>query len=309
MRTRLLSAVVLLSAILSGQALRNFSLDETDGNTGAIVGWQTPPNVGWNVAKYQTSGCRTGAGCASLPSGAGERSNLMQRFDAAPFRGKLVRMRAWLHTEGNARAQMWFRVDLPENKLGFFDNMQERPVVGAADWRSVEISGAVAENATAIALGVMAFDGPVVFDDVSLEIIGDAPKPLPVEPARPLGEPGLRNLTTFSAIYGLVRYYHPGDEVTASNMDRLAIEALPAIEAANTPEKLAAALRAVFLPVAPTIRIWHDGVEPPAALARSPAATQVVNWKHHGVGLTSPSVYASTREKSPATPETKSTLR
>ncbi len=302
-----LVATVLMTAV-SAASFRNPGIDEFDKNSETIAGWYTPKNAGWTQPKYSDSNCHSGPGCGYMPLGSGERSNLMQYFDAAPYRGKLVRMRGWIRTQGSGRAQMWLRVDLPDKKMGFFDNMGDRPVAGQTEWRAVEISGTVASDAVGIALGAMAFDGPVWFDEVTFDIVGNPPKPGPIEPARPISELGVRNLTTFAELYGVIRYYHPSDEVAAANMDHLALEALPAVETADTPEKLAQALRSAFGPVAPTVRIWASGAKPPSAsdaLKPAPAAKQVINWKHHGIGLTSPSVYSSIRERSPAVPDTK----
>ena len=46
----------------------------------------------------------------------------MQSFSAAAYRGKTVRLRAWVRVEAGApgdRAQMWLKVDRPNGKVGF----------------------------------------------------------------------------------------------------------------------------------------------------------------------------------------------
>jgi hypothetical protein len=66
--------------------------------------------------------------------------NLMQSVDATPYRGQRVRFRAAVRAEvavpGN-QAQLWLRVDRKEGMTGFFDNMQDRPIIapGRADSR------------------------------------------------------------------------------------------------------------------------------------------------------------------------------
>ena len=95
---------------------------------------QTPP--GWLVpatgyaAELRHEGCKAGAGCAVLlpPATASTApfGNLMQAFSAEPFRGKTVRLRAWIRmekVEAGDRAQIWLRVDRPGMQMGLFDNM------------------------------------------------------------------------------------------------------------------------------------------------------------------------------------------
>jgi hypothetical protein len=53
--------------------------------------------------------------------------NLMQSFKATAYRGKTVRLTAWLRLETMGpedRAQMWLGVDRADDKKGFFDDMR-----------------------------------------------------------------------------------------------------------------------------------------------------------------------------------------
>jgi hypothetical protein len=81
--------------------------------------------------------------------------NLMQAIDATPFRGKRVRFRASVRMEGQAgRAQLWMRVDRTGNKIGFFDNMMDRPIT-SGEWREYEIAGNVADDAEVLNIGML----------------------------------------------------------------------------------------------------------------------------------------------------------
>src|SRR5262249_34841018 len=62
-----------------------------------------------------------------------EFGNIMQFFDATPFIGKTVRYRAAVRVEGSGRAQLWMRVDRKEKQMGFFDNMDDRPI-NSSQW-------------------------------------------------------------------------------------------------------------------------------------------------------------------------------
>ncbi len=144
-------------------------------------GWFLPQQGAGYSAEVRHEGCHGGAGCAVLiapatpaPSGFG---TLMQMIDAAPYRGAHIRLRAWLRVEATGpddKAQLWIRVDRPNRQMGFFDNMQDRPV-RSADWTACDIEGDVDEDAQQIGLGLISIGkGKTWIDDVSLQIVPDA---------------------------------------------------------------------------------------------------------------------------------------
>jgi hypothetical protein len=123
------------------------------------------------------SECKGGASCAVvlIPENAPIHvGDLMQSFSAKAYRGKTLRLRAWMRLEKidhDDRAQMWLSVDRPEGKPGLFDNMMDRPV-RAADWTLGEIRMRVPEDATFIKFGVMSIGrGKVWVDGVSFEAV------------------------------------------------------------------------------------------------------------------------------------------
>jgi hypothetical protein len=127
------------------------------------------PPPGWFVldavqdAEYQAewyANCRGTAPCAVLTGPAtatAENSgNLLQDFDAAPFRGKRVKLRAWIKIEVGAlgdKAHMLLRVNLPNAGTGVPDSIEERSVV-SSEWKSYEIRAVVAPGAASIRIGV-----------------------------------------------------------------------------------------------------------------------------------------------------------
>lgn len=156
------------------------NLDFTEG----VVGKKPP---GWIVpvlrkdenyfAELRRSGCRTNPSCAVVlvPANASRPfSTIMQSFSAVPYRGKTVRLRAWMRVEAVNRddgAQMRLSVDRENHKNGFFDNMDDRPV-RSAEWTRCEITGYVDEDARFIEIGMMSVGrGRVWVDDVSFEVI------------------------------------------------------------------------------------------------------------------------------------------
>jgi hypothetical protein len=104
--------------------------------------------------------CRDDAPCAVLsgPATATPENlgSLLQDFDAAPFRGKRVKLRAWIKIEAGAvgdRALVLLHVNRPNAGTGFPDSMDDRPII-SSEWKSYEIRGAVAPDAGNIRIGV-----------------------------------------------------------------------------------------------------------------------------------------------------------
>jgi hypothetical protein len=269
-----------------------------DGPVGAVpIGWHaySPPTMAFQ-AKLTDQGCKSEKPCVVMtsekPGGAQEFGNLMRSFDAAPYRGKHVRFHAAVRVEG-ARAQLWFRVDRPDRSMGFFDNMQDRPIL-TASWRDYEIVGDVDPDGQAIALGVIQFGaGKVMVDDVSLAILGDSITEAP-EAARALTPRALDNEIAFAKLLGYVRHFHPSDQAAATDWDDFAIAGARSVENAADAAALAAKLTALFEPIAPTVRVMLTGthVEVPAELR---AGTKVTRWSHLGYGGNPQSIYHSER--------------
>lgn len=128
---------------------------------------------------------------------------LMQAFNAEAYRGKRVRMSAWMKTENAASAQLWMRLDGNKRMLGF-DNMDNRPVTGTTEWKKYEITLEVPEATINIAFGAFVIkQGQTWVDDFQFEVAGpeaattnmltpeqmnkehnlDAPANLPKQPA------------------------------------------------------------------------------------------------------------------------------
>ena len=171
---------------------RNLKFEE--GEVGKVPpGWFVPvlPREASYVAELRRTGCRSGVGCAVVlvPSNAPSAFGyLMQSFNAAPYRGMTVRLRAWLRLEprppddlitswlrmespAEDRAQMRLSVDRENHRSGFFDNMENRPV-RSAEWTRCEIVGTIDKDARFIDIGVMSIGrGRAWVDDVSFEVV------------------------------------------------------------------------------------------------------------------------------------------
>jgi len=292
----ILTFVLLVFAASSGAQVNSTAL-RTPANLnfedGAVneapPGWMTPTR---GFASRTVEGGASGAKAALLMPVAGAQDaaqfgNLMQSIDATPYRGRWIRVRASLKAgRGTApRAQLWVRVDRPDGKMGFFDNMMDRSV-RATDWTPVEINADVADDATTLNFGLLLLgDGEALIDDVS--IVAGEKVATRNEPARAVDARGLANLTAFARLFGYIRHFHPSDQAAAAKWDVVAVDGVRAIESAANPSELATKLRAIFEPLAPTVQIYVTGRPPAADLLPSVGSrddVQVVFWRHTGFG-------------------------
>lgn len=208
-------------------------------------------------------------------------ANLVQSIDAAPYRGKQIKVTSAIRVasgKGNKRAQMWLRVDRIGGGMSFLDNMYNRPIQSQT-WADYTITAEIADNAERILLGLMTFEGETAWwDHIRIETLD--------QKARPLEERELQNLVAFTRLLGFVKHYHPSDAAAASDWPRFVTAALPKVEKAQGPADLAAALQAVFSPIAPTIRVFETGQKPalpPELLPPKHAgSSKICCWEHHG---------------------------
>ncbi|MGZ9586762.1 helix-turn-helix transcriptional regulator [Paenibacillus marinisediminis] len=95
---------------------------------------------------------------------------LMQMVKADHYRGKRVRLTGFIKTEEANSAGMWMRIDGKDEEALAFDNMQNRPIMGTTDWMSYDVVLDVADNASAVAFGVLLIGpGQVWIDGIRLE--------------------------------------------------------------------------------------------------------------------------------------------
>jgi C-terminal processing protease CtpA/Prc len=298
-------------------------LGNADFESGAVgdvpPGWFLPPmsrQAGYD-ALTTDDGPHEGNRCARIvhagdaaPQGFG---NLMQSINAAAYRGQRIAFKAAVRVnpaDPNSRAQLWLRVDRPNNGMGFFDNMGDRPIQTTA-WRDYEIVGEVAPDAVQLNVGLMLIgSGSACIDAAAITILG--PAGAGDEPAAPLTDRGLKNLIALTRLLGYVRHFHPSDEAAAINWDDFVIAAFRAgsgIEAAESDEWLAERLFAVIQPVAPTVRVFVGEDRPETAaellVPDDPIGLRLVSWMHHGYGQpATPGLYSSNRRfQSPDEPQ------
>jgi C-terminal processing protease CtpA/Prc len=96
-----------------------------------------------------------------------------------------------------------------------------------------------------------------------------------------------------------VRYFHPSDEASKIDWDKFAIYGTEKVKNAKNKQELKTILEGLFLPIGPTIQIYHSNEKPEDPTLRLPEdipGLKVVAWQHLGVGLGSAgSIYRSIR--------------
>jgi len=303
MKALLIATVLALAALLCGRAIAAekgpVNLDFEEGELRKVpTGWFVPrasEQAGYSI-QLSDQKPKAGRRCAVISRTAKDKpkgyGNLLQRFDAAAYRGQRIRFKANVRAdvtgEGN-QAMLWLRVDLKDEKEGFLDNMADRPITKKG-WNEYEIVGEVADDAQSISIGLMLYgNGTVGIDAASFEILGKIGES--IEPSRELKVRGLENLVAFAKLYGYVRYFHPSDEAAATKWEQFALDGVGVVEAAKSPEELAARLEKLFQPIAPTVTVYVTGKAPPAAQPVKEGA-RLVAWYHIGVGISQQSLYA-----------------
>jgi hypothetical protein len=97
----------------------------------------------------------------------------MQRFDAAQFAGKRVRLNALVKSENvDDWAGLWMRVDSGTKSVAF-DNMQNRAIKESAGWRNYAVVLDVPKDATVISFGIrVSKSGTVWLNSAQFETVG-----------------------------------------------------------------------------------------------------------------------------------------
>jgi hypothetical protein len=102
---------------------------------------------------------------------------LMQNCKPDNYISKRIRFSGYVKSKKAGWAGLWLRVDGIGASTLSFDNMQDRPIKGTADWKKYEVVLDVPTGATNIAFGaLLAGTGQIWLDNISLEIVSDSVK-------------------------------------------------------------------------------------------------------------------------------------
>jgi hypothetical protein len=190
-------AVACVVGVGNGQTSQPGGADEVSGfangsfeelnAAGLPKGWSFPPpnkTLGGYKASPDTTSPFAGKNCGLIASTSERQTNpfgsLNQMIDVRPYRGQRLRFRAAVRTaelEGDARAQLWFRVNrtLADGRsvIGAFDNMRNRPI-REDGWRHFEIIGQVDDDAATLVVGLLLVGkGKAWIDDATLEVVSE----------------------------------------------------------------------------------------------------------------------------------------
>ncbi|HWA84210.1 MAG TPA: S41 family peptidase, partial [Fimbriimonadaceae bacterium] len=266
---------------------------ETGSPGQAPPGWFVPqPSIdaGYYV-QVSTDNPKEGKQCAVIGiNGAPGQGfgNMMQTFDARPFRGKKIRFRAAVRFEssgGFGQTQLWLRVDREGGGQGFFNNMGDRPI-RSGDWAFYDIIGTIDADADTVNIGFMLVGAGRAWVDAVSFGASDAPD-VPLSKPTPLTDRGLDNLVAFTKLLGYVRHFHPSNAVEKADWDTFAIGGVAAAEGAKDPADLAQKLEAFFRPLAPSVRVYVTNRPPtikPLVVPPDSDGPQVVMWDNVGFG-------------------------
>jgi len=184
------------------------------------------PPAHWNLActaasrttaEVTRSHPASGRQCVRLVKrGTEDFGNLVQSLETQPYLHKRIRFRAAVRTQPSAPescAQLWLRIDCPEGRCGFFDNMADRPI-RSTQWRAYEIIADVPKDAEKILIG-MIVNGPgqVWLDDASLTVLGPAGSPAP-------GMKRLLEGVALVAVKDFMRLENSGDAIESLQFPR-----------------------------------------------------------------------------------------
>ncbi|HZJ66985.1 MAG TPA: hypothetical protein VFD36_25945, partial [Kofleriaceae bacterium] len=213
----------------------------------------------------------------------GGSGSLERSLDVARYRGKrlLIGARGRCEIRGpRTRATASVGVDVSRNGPRGFGDRARTLAIESPAWQDYQAIADVAADATRLDLVVGGGGtGTVRIDDITITVIGDAGAG--DEPPRPLEGRALDNVVAFARLYGIVRYFHPGDEAAALDADaweRFVVRGVRAVESAADAAALRAQLAALFAPIAPAVAIHLAGESAPAFAAAGPK----VRWSHRG---------------------------
>ena len=264
--------------------------------------WTTVLPAGFHAA-VTDAGCIEGSRCAVLSGDSavapGTIGVLRTTLPGPDFAARRVRYRAAVRVEEGASARLWLRVDRADGSIASLENMAGQPI-RSTEWAYYTIDARISLDAAKVIVGVfLSTPGRAWFDDATTAIAGELLSE-PIEEPRPLSDMGLENIVAFAKLAGYVRYFHPSDQASQVDWETFLIQGARQVEDAASPQELASRLQAMFDPIAPTVRVFPEGEDPPTPpelIAQSDRPNTATRWFHEGLGLgTQSRAYRSSRE-------------
>ncbi len=130
------------------------------------VGMSESPGVYFSIRLNRANKIHVGSGMG----------NLFQGLDAVPYRGKQFLFKASVRAV-RGQGRLWFRVDRENKKVGFFDNMDGRPI-RVNRWAEYNITGTIDADAQFVVFGAfLSGNGKLLVDDFRLQVRDKAEEP------------------------------------------------------------------------------------------------------------------------------------
>lgn len=177
MRTK--TAVALASVAFALSSILVVGVNAQDLPKGWIRAGQSPND--YEMA-LDAKGGRSGGACAYIKAKTKDAQTfgtLMQMFGADDYKGKRLRLSAWVRSDGIAKwAGLWMRIDGPAEGRAYpamlaFDNMQNRPIKGSTDWKRYDVVLDVPPQAVSVNFGILLEGaGQAWLDGVKFDVVG-----------------------------------------------------------------------------------------------------------------------------------------
>lgn len=100
-------------------------------------------------------------------------ASIYKSLDVSKYQGKEFCFKAFVKTEGDTKGYLWARVDKTNGTKGFFDNMNDRPII-SAEWQEYKITGRFDRDADLIYFGAYLLENKNIYiDDMCLSVKND----------------------------------------------------------------------------------------------------------------------------------------
>jgi hypothetical protein len=174
----IVAITIVVSSVSFGQTALEIPADKNASltKTKKVKGWQILGESGCCDVYIDTttrySGEASGTIKSKLFSNDIKRQTvyLMQNIKADNYKGKRLRMSAFVKSENVERAALWMRMDGEDMKVFNLDTMDNRPIKGTIDWQKYELVLDVPFETQQIVFGInLKGNGQVWIDDIKFE--------------------------------------------------------------------------------------------------------------------------------------------
>lgn len=147
--------------------------NKVDSPPGWFLTGSEPEAYAVGVDDKVKHGGKAAAFLKSIKDPGDDFGTLMQTISAKKYRGKRVRLAAWIKTDKvDGWAGLWMRVDGKSGNTLAFDNMDKRSIKGTTDWARHEVVLDVDKGAESISFGTLLVEaGALWIDDVVIETV------------------------------------------------------------------------------------------------------------------------------------------